>query len=263
MSRLRSSWGHRTRRFCLVTAMMGVLGTVFHIPAGAEVCNIKVVTGANPDYTDIGSMIHSTTSNWIETKDKCWALWYWNHIARRQTAPMVLHGRELTDPIRQFNDYGYAMCSTVAGINCGIWGAMGLDVKFWDISLHTVPEVFYDGRCHMHDSSMSAIYTLCDGMTIADVEDIGAEGACAASGGKREPNYLLIPPKPSKARYVRFAITPERFFSVSEVQVLDSVTYKSFDLKIALPDGRNRSNLSQYSPKHVPSRPRRPGDTER
>jgi hypothetical protein len=158
--------------------------------ARAEVCNIKVVTDANPDYSDIGSMIHSITSNWPETKDKCWAMWYWNHIARRQTAPMVLHGLELTDPIRQFNDYGYTMCSTVAGVNCGIWGAMGLDVKFWDISMHTVPEVFYDGRYHMYDNSLSAIYTLCDGKTVAGVQDIGAVGACPASGGKSEPGHI-------------------------------------------------------------------------
>jgi hypothetical protein len=41
--------------------------------ARAEVCNLKVVTDANPDYTDVGSMIHSITSNWPQTKDKCWA----------------------------------------------------------------------------------------------------------------------------------------------------------------------------------------------
>jgi hypothetical protein len=154
------------------------------------VCNIKVVTDANPDYSDIGSMIYSITSNWPQTQDKCWALWYWNHIARRQTAPMIVHGQELTDPIRQFNDYGYTMCSTIAGANCAIWGAMGLKVKFWDISLHTVPEVEYGGKYHMYDNSLSAIYTLCNGKTIAGVEDIGAEGACAASGGKREPGHV-------------------------------------------------------------------------
>ena len=171
---------------CLMFAAVLDLGA----PARAEVCNIKVVTDANPDYSDIGSMIHSITANWPETKDKCWAIWYWNHIARRQTAPMILHGQELTDPIRQFNDYGYTMCSTVAGVNCGIWGAMGLDVKFWDISLHTVPEVFYNGRYHMYDSSLSAIYTLCDGKTVAGVQDIGAVGACPASGGKSEPGHI-------------------------------------------------------------------------
>jgi hypothetical protein len=161
-----------------------------HASCQAEVCNIKVVTDANPDYSDIGSLIHSATSNWPENKDKCWALWYWTHIARRQTSPMILHGQELTDPIRQFNDYGYTMCSTIAGNNCAMWGAMGLNVKFWDISLHTVPEVEYDGKYHLYDSSLSAIYTLCDGKTIAGVQDIGADGACPASGGKMEPGHV-------------------------------------------------------------------------
>jgi hypothetical protein len=178
------------RRCLVVAAFLATLAMGLAVPVQAEVCNIKVVTDANPDYTDIGSMIHSTTSNWQDTKDKCWAIWYWNHIARRQTAPMILHGQELTDPIRQFNDYGYTMCSTIAGTNCSIWGAMGLNVKFWDISLHTVPEVEYDGRYHMYDNSLSAVYTLCDGKTVAGVEDIGADGACAASGGKREPGHI-------------------------------------------------------------------------
>ena len=183
--------GHRPAGgICLLAALFALAALVLGDGARAEVCNLKVVTDANPDYTDIGSMIHSITSNWAQPAKKCWAMWYWNHVARRQTAPMILHGQELTDPIRQFNDYGYAMCSTIAGTNCAIWGAMGLDVKFWDISLHTVPEVKYDGRYHMYDNSLSAIYTLCDGRTIAGVEDIGAEGACAASGGRREPGHI-------------------------------------------------------------------------
>ncbi|HUT10247.1 MAG TPA: right-handed parallel beta-helix repeat-containing protein [Thermoguttaceae bacterium] len=180
----------RGMKHFLVASLVAALVFGFQSRARAQMCNVKVVTDGNPDYADIGSMIYSITSNRKNTKDKCWALWYWNHIARRQTAPMILHGRELTDPIRQFNDYGYMMCSTVAGANCAIWGAMGLDVKFWDISLHTVPEVEYDGRWHMYDSSLSAIYTLCDGTTIAGVEDIGAEGACAASGGISEPGHI-------------------------------------------------------------------------
>ena len=160
------------------------------LTARAEDCNVKVVTDANPDYSDIGSLIYSATSRWPDDKDKCWALFYWNHIARRQTQPVELHGMELTDPIMQFNAYGYTMCSTISGINCAIWGAMGLDVKFWDITLHTVPEVEYDGRYHMYDNSMSAIYTLCDGKTIAGVPEIGAEGSCAASGGKVEKGHI-------------------------------------------------------------------------
>lgn len=158
--------------------------------ASAEVDNLKVVTDASPDYTDMDSLIHSITSKWGKPADKMWALFYWNHIARRQTAPMIVHGFALTDPIRQFNDYGYTMCSTISGINCSIWDAMGYKTRYWDISLHTVPEVFYDGRWHMYDDSMSALYTLEDGKTIAGVEDIGKEGACEASGGKTELGHI-------------------------------------------------------------------------
>lgn len=156
----------------------------------AAVYNLKVVADASPDYSDMASLVHSVTARWETPEEKCWAMFYWNHIARRQTAPMVLHGMALTDPIRQFNDYGFTMCSTIAGINCSIWDAMGLKAKYWDISSHTVPEVEYGGLWHMYDNSMSALYTLCDGKTIAGVADIGKAGACEASGGKTEPGHI-------------------------------------------------------------------------
>jgi hypothetical protein len=122
------------------------IGRLAVLPVSAEVCNIKVVSDASPDYYDIDSLVRSITNKWQSPAQKCWAVFYWNHIARRQTSPMVVHGVECTDPIRQFNDYGYTMCSTIAGINCSIWDAMGYRVKFWDITLHTVPEVEYDVR---------------------------------------------------------------------------------------------------------------------
>ncbi len=74
----------------------------------------------------------------------------------------------------------------------------------------------------------------------------------------RGPNYLLVAKQPAMARYVRFAITPGRGgLAVSELQVLDSLTYEPFDLKLALPDGTDRSDTSAHNPKHVPSKPRR------
>jgi hypothetical protein len=157
----------------------------------AEVCNIKVVTDASPDYSDMKSMLHSITSGWTTDQEKCWAVFYWNHNGRRQTSPMRLHGYEVTDPIRQFNDYGYTMCSTMSGLNCSTWHHMGLPVKYYDVASHTVPEVFYDGRGHMYDNSLSAIYTLCDGKTIAGMQDLGKTMGCAASGGKEEPSHIV------------------------------------------------------------------------
>ena len=184
------------------------------LSAGA-VFNLKVVTDASPDYSDMPSLIHSSTSRWETPERKCWAMFYWNHLARRQTQPMMLHGLALGDPIRQFNDYGYTMCSTIAGINCSIWDAMGLKAKYWDISLHTVPEVEYGGRWHMYDNSMTALYTLCDGKTLAGVADIGKPGACEASGGVTEPGHI--------ARYhCLMATSPRGFLTGADtVRALD------------------------------------------
>ena len=173
-------------KYVVVAALLTILAA--SVPA--QVCNLKVVTDANPDYSDMASMVRSITAKWDAPKDKMWALFYWNHIARRQTHPMWVHGIECVDPIRQYNDYGYTMCSTVSGVNCSTWDFMGMASKYYEIGLHTVCEVLYDERYHLYDSSLSAIYTLCDGKTIAGVEDVGAEGACEASGGKVELGHI-------------------------------------------------------------------------
>ena len=72
-----------------------------HLVSIAAVYNLKVVTDASPDYSDLSSLVQSATSKWNTPEEKCWAMFYWNHIARRQTAPMNLHGMALTDPAVQ------------------------------------------------------------------------------------------------------------------------------------------------------------------
>lgn len=162
----------------------------FSIPASAQVCNLRVVTDASPDYSDMASLVHSITAKWDADAQKMWAMFYWNHIGRRQTTPMCLHNFEVTDPIRQFNDYGFTMCSTISGVNAATWDYMGYQSRYWEIGRHTVSEVKYGDKWHIYDNSLSAIYTLCDGKTIAGVQDVGAEGSCEKSGGKKELGHI-------------------------------------------------------------------------
>ena len=100
---------------CKVTCLL--VAGLLSLPAAGAVWNLKVVTDASPDYSDMESLVRSVTDGWTTPAEKCWAMFYWNHMARRQTSPMVVHGLAVTDPIRQFNDYGYAMCSTISGVN--------------------------------------------------------------------------------------------------------------------------------------------------
>ncbi|MCX8035728.1 MAG: discoidin domain-containing protein [Candidatus Sumerlaeia bacterium] len=156
----------------------------------AQVCNVTVVSDSRPDFSDLPSFIRSVTAPYSSTDEQCKAIWRWLTRCRRQTPHSLVHGVPVHDPIMFFNDFGYGFCSDYAGINCGIWHSMGLPVRFWDITLHTVSECFYDGRWHMFDNSMSAYYTLCDGITVAGVEDIGAPGACEASHGRTENGHI-------------------------------------------------------------------------
>ncbi len=168
----------------LVLARAGVLS--------GEVCNIVVVSDSRPDFSDMESFIHSVTSPHDTTDAQCKAIWRWLTRCRRQTPHPIIHGTPVHDPIMFFNDFGYSYCSDYAGINCGIWHSMGLPVKFWDIASHTVSECFYNDRWHMFDNSMSAYYTLCDGKTVAGVEDIGKPGACQASHGRTEDAHIAL-----------------------------------------------------------------------
>jgi hypothetical protein len=166
----------------------------FAIPQAlsARVCNVKVVSDSRPDFSDMSSLIYSVMSPCQTPDEKCRAMWRWITRCRRQQPHSLVHGVPVHDPIMFYNDFGYSFCSDYAGMNCGIWHSMGLPVKFWDITLHTVSECFYDDRWHMFDNSMSAYYTLCDEKTVAGVEDIGKPGACEASNGKTEDAHIAL-----------------------------------------------------------------------
>jgi hypothetical protein len=144
---------------------------------GGAVYNLKVVSDSSPDLTDLDSLIYSTTSRWSTPEEKVWALFYWSHILKRQTPPMVIHGLEVTDPIRNFSDYGYTMCSTISGINQSLYELLGLRHQYWDICNHTVSQVEWDGRFHMIDSSMSHLVTQDDGVTLASLQEAAADSA--------------------------------------------------------------------------------------
>src|SRR4051812_6417822 len=144
---------------------------------GVTAYNVRVVTDASPDLTDLDSLIGSTTSHWTTSEEKVWALYYWSHILKRQTSPIVLHGFEVTDAIRNFNDYGFTMCSTITGINQSLYETIGLQHQYWDICNHTVSHVFFNNAWHMIDSSMSNLVTRDDGVTLASLQEVAANGA--------------------------------------------------------------------------------------
>jgi YVTN family beta-propeller protein len=166
-----------------VKTMPAAIGTDIARPVqavstpGAAIYNLVLATDGSPDLTDLNSLVSSTTALWPTNREKVWALYYWSHILKRQTGPIVRHGFEITDPIRNLVDFGYTMCSTVTGINQALYEVLGLRHQYWDICNHTVSAVEYDGAFHMIDSSMSNLVTKDDGVTLASVQEAAANSA--------------------------------------------------------------------------------------
>ena len=77
------------KRSLLLGALVCGLG-MFSSAVQGQVANLKVVTDANPDYSDMESMVHSITSRWKTDEEKMWALFYWDHIGRRHAAALPL-----------------------------------------------------------------------------------------------------------------------------------------------------------------------------
>ncbi|MCX7047715.1 MAG: hypothetical protein NTX50_19795, partial [Candidatus Sumerlaeota bacterium] len=48
--------------------------------------------------------------------------------------------------------------------------------------------------------------------------------------------FRLIPDRPIETRYVQYKVMNARIFDCTELEVLDSIKYEPFDLRIALPD---------------------------
>src|SRR4029077_388361 len=98
------------------TLALSNLSAAAAIAAGGAY-NLRIATDASPDLTDLNGFIDSTTSLWASTREKVWALFYWSHLLKRQTAPALVHGFEEADPIRNFTDYGFTMCSPLSVLN--------------------------------------------------------------------------------------------------------------------------------------------------
>ena len=48
-----------------------------------RVQSTEKVLDASPDYSDLPSLMHSTTARWPTPEEKCGALFYWNQGVRR------------------------------------------------------------------------------------------------------------------------------------------------------------------------------------
>ncbi len=174
-------------------AVLAVVAVASCGPGEAAVYNLHLVTDNVPDYTDLESLVRSSTAAWQTPQDKCIAVWRWGRRSRRQTSCAVEGGRYILDPILHYNSYGAMNCGIISSLNVSCWRQLGYRARYIQLGDHTVSEVSWDdGRSwHLFDSSMS-VFCFNHAGEVASCEEIKQSHACELSGGKSEPGHYYL-----------------------------------------------------------------------
>jgi hypothetical protein len=169
------------------------LGALFCGSAEGADYNLHLVTDKVPDYTDLASLVQSSTGAWQTPQEKCIAVWRWGRRSRRQTSCAVDQGRYILDPVLHFNSYGAMNCGIISLLNISCWLELGYQARYVQLGDHTVSQVSWDeGKTwHLFDSSMSIFCYNHEGQ-VASCEEIQEAHACELSGGKAEPGHYYL-----------------------------------------------------------------------
>ncbi len=125
-------------------------------PQAGVVSHIKVVSDKVPDVSTIEAWKRATIKEGMSDAEKGAAIWRSVYTWRHQDIPPneLRHEGCVHDPIRVFNVYGYGMCCCAAAGVEALARYCGLEARGRIIFAHSVPEVRWDGKWHLVDSSL-------------------------------------------------------------------------------------------------------------
>src|SRR3954471_7286608 len=133
-----------------------------------DVVNPWLSNGRN-DFRSLDRIVARAIAPGMTDAEKARALW-WQEVQHR----FHLGGdnKELSDPVKVFNVYGYNTCGNDSISLAGQWRKAGLKVAPARLVGHCVTQVFYDGGWHLLDGDMHSIYLLRDNETVAGEQDL-------------------------------------------------------------------------------------------
>ena len=132
------------------------------------VANPWLVSGRN-DLRSLDRIVAGAIEPGMSDAEKARALW-WQEIQHR--FHFEGDNKELLDPVKVFNIYGYNTCGNDSICLAGLWRKAGLKVAPARLVGHCVTQVFYDGSWHLFDGDMHSVYLLRDNETVAGEQDL-------------------------------------------------------------------------------------------
>ena len=133
-----------------------------------DVVNPWLSNGRN-DFRTVDRIVASAVAPGMTDAEKAYALWF-QQIRYRHHAGG--DNKELGDPVKVFNVYGYNTCGNDSIALGTLWKAAGLKVAPARALGHCISQAFYDNAWHFFDGDMHSVYLMRDNATVAGEQDI-------------------------------------------------------------------------------------------
>ena len=145
------------------------------LPAKAGVVShIKVLSDKVDDVSSLEAWKASCIKPGMTNEEKGIAIWRTVVKYRHQTAPpneFLQNENNVHDVMKTINVYGYGMCCCASANVEQLARYIGWEARGWAITLHSVPEVYYDNAWHLLDGSLMNVFRTPDA-GLASVADI-------------------------------------------------------------------------------------------
>jgi hypothetical protein len=140
-----------------------------NIGAG-DVINPWLSNGRN-NFRTLNEIAAAAARPGMSDSEKAYALW-WQETQYRyhwNNGDNIEH----CDPVKVFNIYGFNTCGNDSICMAGLWRKAGLTrIAPCRAVGHCISQTFYDGRWHLLDADMNAVYLLRDNQTVAGEQDV-------------------------------------------------------------------------------------------
>ena len=150
--------------FALVAAALTLALSAADAPG--VVSHIKVLSDKVPDISSMEAWKKSCIKDGMTDEQKALAVWQSVFTWRHQDIPPneFLHDEgNVHDAIKGFNVYGYGMCCCASANIEALARYVGLQARGRIITAHSVPEVLWDGKWRLLDSSLITYFPGPDG----------------------------------------------------------------------------------------------------
>ena len=138
------------------------------------VSNVKVLSDKVEDMSTLEAWKETYINDDMTNEEKAIAIWKTVVKYRHQTSPpneFMQAANNVHDFMKTVHVYGYGMCCCAASNIEQLARYIGWPARGRIISGHSVPEVYYDGKWHLLDSSLINYFKSDDG-SIASVEEL-------------------------------------------------------------------------------------------